>query len=395
MKKPTLTGRNFGWLPAEQNTAVRHIAHIIRHDDGRGPLAAEFGGYSYREVLAGMDPALGEESEDYRLPLEFRLELDQATDEQVLDAVARLINAYMDSLVFSQDESAEYDSSPYDWFLETNRLPRKADAGQSALYYARNLLDTINGPRPLKSINDGTRSFKTLAQPFRFGPTELAGLKIFFTLAPQAANAGAPTAHGIGNCVACHLAPQFTDFAFHNTGAAQEDYDTLHGPGAFGRLKVPGLAERRMDYDAWLPPTPKHPRARGPFLDIPAADKPGHTDLGLWNVFANPEHAGAQAALLELLRDEVHVTGDEALLPLTLGRFKTPGLRGLAFSDPYLHTGRKMTLEDVIEFYRRMSKLARAGAVRNAAPELSGIQLSAEDVAPLAAFLRSLNEDYE
>ena len=75
--------------------------------------------------------------------------------------------------------------------------------------------------------------------------------------------------------------------------------------------------------------------------------------------------------------------------------FKTPSLRGLAFSGPYLHNGSKDTLEEVIEFYIRMSRLARDGKVRNAAPELSGILLKEEDIAPLAAFLRALNEDYE
>ena len=53
------------------------------------------------------------------------------------------------------------------------------------------------------------------------------------------------------------------------------------------------------------------------------------------------------------------------------------------------------TLEEVFAFYIRMSTLARACKVRNAAPELSGIILTEQDIAPLAAFLRSLNEDYE
>jgi cytochrome c peroxidase len=75
--------------------------------------------------------------------------------------------------------------------------------------------------------------------------------------------------------------------------------------------------------------------------------------------------------------------------------FKTPSLRGLAFSGPYLHTGRKDTLESVLRFYIRMCSLARAGKLRNSSPELSGIFLTDEDIAPLVAFLRSLNEDYE
>jgi cytochrome c peroxidase len=400
--KATLTGRNFGWMPGEYSQAIQHIAHIIRDDDGHGPLAREFGGYSYRRVLAGDDPELGEETERFRLPVELRFDVARASDEQVLDAVARLITVYMDSLFFSRDERNEYDSSPYDCFLETNQIPRKPDPGQSSLYYNRNLLDLVNGPAPhifVSPTNGFTfplnGRFKTFRQEFRFGPDELLGMKIFFTMARYATNANRRPTHGIGNCAACHPGPDFTDFSFHNTGAAQEEYDSLHGAGAFAQLEIPGLATRNANYNAWLPATGNHPHARGPFLDVPSAGQPDRTDLGLWNVFANPDQPLAQAALRRLLNGETRPAPDEVLLPRTIGMFKTPSLRGLVFSDPYLHTGAKNTLEDVIRFYRRMSGLARSGKMRNAAPELSGIFLQDEDVAPLAAFLRSLNEDYE
>jgi hypothetical protein len=52
------------------------------------------------------------------------------------------------------------------------------------------------------------------------------------------------------------------------------------------------------------------------------------------------------------------------------------------------------TIEDVIAFYQNFSSVARTGSVRNAAAQLSGISLSNSAVTPLAAFLRSLNEDY-
>jgi cytochrome c peroxidase len=396
--KATLTGRNFGWLPGEQDQAVHHIAHIIRDDDGRGPLAREFGGYSYRRVFAGTDPELGEESERYRLTEEYRMDVAQAGDAQVLDGVARLVTAYMDSLFYSRDESAEYDSSPYDWFIETNQIPRKPDPGQSSLYYNRNVLDLVNSAHPFRFTKPGEKRFKTLPQEFRFGPEELLGMKIFFTLARYATNSTRRPRpeHGIGNCVACHVAPDFTDFKFHNTGAAQDEYDAVHGAGAFAALRIPGLTERNADPDSWLPATSRHPRRRGPFLAIPAADQPGRTDLGLWNVFADPDQPRAQAALRRLLNgDDERPPPDEARLPLTIALFKTPTVRGLAFSDPYLHTGRQDTLEDVGRFYLRMSALARAGKLRNPAPELSGIFLKETDIAPLAAFLRALNEDYE
>jgi hypothetical protein len=53
------------------------------------------------------------------------------------------------------------------------------------------------------------------------------------------------------------------------------------------------------------------------------------------------------------------------------------------------------TIEDVVNFYVTFSSMARAGTVRNAAPQMSGIFLDSSAVAPLAAFLRALDEsDY-
>ena len=398
----TLTGRNLGWLPGEQVQAVKHIAHILRDDNGRGPLAREFGGYSYTHLLAGKDPELGEETERFRLPEELRLDVKQATDQQLLAAVARLVSLYTDSLIFSRDERTEYDSSPYDCFLETNTIPRRPDPGMTLSYYNRNVHDyvaSIKDPvfvTPTNGYNIPLNGrFKTLTQEFAFGPQELLGMKIFFTQARFATNSARRPNHGIGNCVTCHNAPDFTDFKFHNTGVAQDEYDSLHGSGAFLKLEIPNLAARNADPDRWLPATGKHPRARGPFLDIPAADKPGRTDLGLWNVFANPDQPRSQAALRQLLNGESRPQPDDVLLPRTIALFKTPSLRGLAFSGPYLHHGKADSIEDVIEFYLRMSRLARDGKVRNSDPDLSGILLKDEDIAPLAAFLRALNEDYE
>jgi cytochrome c peroxidase len=128
------------------------------------------------------------------------------------------------------------------------------------------------------------------------------------------------------------------------------------------------------------------------FASIPELSKPGRTDLGSWNSFANPNHPRPQAALLRSLK----LRGSKSsLLELTIGRFKTPGLRALADSAPYLHNGSKDTLEDVLEFYRLFSVKARDGKVRNAASESFGVALLPQNLPPLAAFLRALNEDYE
>jgi cytochrome c peroxidase len=218
-------------------------------------------------------------------------------------------------------------------------------------------------------------------------------MKIFFA---RGGNSAAPQvkSRSVGNCVACHTPPHFTDFAFHNTGATQDEYDSIHGPGGFARLFVPDLSERATNFDAWLPATSDHPRASGTLCEIPSAEFPARADLGLWNIFANPDHLAIQPALLRLFPEQRNPDAS-VLLPQTLGLFKTPTLRGLAMSPPYLHTGQKDSLEDVIRFYVKSSGLARAGALRNAAPELREMRLHDDDVEPLVGFLRALNEDYE
>lgn len=389
--KNTFTGRNFGWLPAEQPQAVRHIAHIIRNDDGKGQLAREFGGYSYRKVFSGTDSNI---DEDYLIPEEFRVDIGTASDEQILDAIAGAVDAYMRTLRYSRDDQLEYDASPYDVFLEKNKLPRKPAPGQSDQYYALNLMGMLQDLKEPRFVTPADKCFKVLKQEFRFGPRELAGMKAFFARADGGPGSRAKD-RSVGNCALCHSAPHFTDFLFHNTGAAQDEYDSIHGDGAFAQLFIPELAQRQTNYDAWLPATLKHPLASGSLCDAPSSEFPGRTDLGLWNVFANPDHPAVQPVLRQLLIGERRPRPPEILLQKTVALFKTPTLRGLAHSDPYLHTGQKDTLEDVVRFYIKSSALARAGGLRNPAPELLDMRLRNEDVENLATFLRALNEDYE
>jgi cytochrome c peroxidase len=68
------------------------------------------------------------------------------------------------------------------------------------------------------------------------------------------------------------------------------------------------------------------------------------------------------------------------------GDFKTPTLREIARTAPYMHDGSVGTLEDVIDYYDR-------GGNRNSNldTELHPLHLSASEKQALAAFLRSLN----
>jgi cytochrome c peroxidase len=191
----------------------------------------------------------------------------------------------------------------------------------------------------------------------------------------------------------CHTPPQFTDHRLHNNGAAQDEYDRIFGAGAFAALEVPALAERNAHFDDYLPASVAHPRANSRFRTPPSADKPGYADLGAWNVFGNPDMPKPQQALTQILCGD-KTCAPESVLPLTVAIFKTASVRDLGQSNPYLHSGGFDTIEDALRFYSRMSDLARAGKLRNGSPEIAGIHLAPSDIAPLAAFLKSLNEDY-
>ena len=386
------TGRNFGWLPQEHAQAVAHIGRIIRDDDGSGELAKKFGG-AYGVLLAGTDPAIPAE---FRLPAKFRLNVTEVSDTDILGRVAELVAAYMESLTFSRDASGAYDGSPYDVFLRKNGLPRQPGDGESDREYSQRLMGLVESGSDWKFVGPEDGAFKTHRQEFGFGPRELAGLKIFFRSPSNRGLAASSTRQGgVGGCVACHAAPHFTDAVFHNTGVAQDEYDGIHGRGAFGQLRIPSLREREERPELFLPASARNPRGQGPFLDIPTAHQPGRTDLGVWNVLANPAHPGPQEALEKVLGESAGAVTRAELLDRSVARFKTAGLRDLGHSAPYLHNGSADSLADVVRFYQGSAALARAGQLRNPAPELRRIFLGAEDVEPLTAFLRALNEDYE
>jgi cytochrome c peroxidase len=389
----TLVGRNMGWQFDERAVAVSHIARVIREDQGTHPRhvkTLEDEGIPYRVVMAGNDPSL---PDDLRIPREFRLDVLSASEAEILGAIARLIHAYMDSIRFGVEETHRATGSPYDLFLVKNQLPTKPEQGESSLAYARRLAKLIQQRTQFKWVVPGQDGrFELHAQSFQFGEAELKGLKLFLSEKRVRGDAKA------GNCIACHAPPQFTDHRLHNTGVSQSDYDAVFGVGAFATLEIPGLTERNRRPDFFLPASVQHPGSQSRFRSAPSRDQPGFADLGVWNIFANPDFPKPQIALSQLLCDS-HTLREQgctpqALLPSTVARFKTPSIRDLGHSDPYFHSGSAATLEDVVAFYLRASALARTGRLRNAATELRGVNLGDKDLPPLAAFLRSLNEDY-
>jgi cytochrome c peroxidase len=75
------------------------------------------------------------------------------------------------------------------------------------------------------------------------------------------------------------------------------------------------------------------------------------------------------------------VTGREA----DRGKFKTPTLRGVRLTGPYMHDGSLATLEAVVDFYNR-----GGGANPQRDPLLAPLGLSAGEMRDLVAFLRAL-----
>src|SRR5262249_51902853 len=152
----------------------------------------------------------------------------------------------MSDLLFQQDEFGRFIGSPYDVFLRINHLPVQPNAGESAAQYNQRLLQAINGLSSPQWVDGTMGAFAYHSNPFQFGPTEFAGLKIF----PPAANGATDGSQHAGNCASCHQAPNFSDYSFHNTGVAQEEYDSVHGAGAFVNLTIPSLSDRTANYDA-------------------------------------------------------------------------------------------------------------------------------------------------
>lgn len=385
----TMTGRNFGWLPSQNAQAIAHIASIIRGDDGSDQLAQDrTSGYSYGKLFLGTDSGI---PSDLRIPAADRIDVSKASDQQILDLVAKCISTYMADLLFSQDEFGRYIGSPYDVFLRLNHLPVQPNSGESIPQYNQRLYQAVSQLTNPVYVTPANGSFQYHQQPFAFGATELAGLKIFLRVATNATDGS----QHAGSCASCHQAPNFSDFSFHNNGASQEEYDSVNGAGAFVNLAIPSLAARNANYDQFLPVTLNHPNASERFRHAAQASHPEFADLGLWNVYLNPDIPHPQSNIASVVCASGNDCTVDQGLGNTIAQFKTPTLRDLEDSAPYFHNGSKPKFSDVVQFYIQMSTLARQGAMRNAPREFQGMSLSNDDMAALVAFLQSLTEDYD
>jgi cytochrome c peroxidase len=149
---------------------------------------------------------------------------------------------------------------------------------------------------------------------------------------------------GKGQCSTCHTVNKesalFTNHGFHNTGVAQ--------------LQL--IPEKTVDIDLGGGLAVKMPRTQ-----IDEILTPPSQDLGRYEI---------------------------TLDPTDLWRYKTPSLRNIALTAPYMHNGSLLTLEDVIDYYDRGGTRADGQD-----PRISPLNLSSQEKHALVVFLHSLTGD--
>lgn len=271
----------------------------------------------------------------------FGQDVESLTPDQAVDTVVRSLAAFVRGLKSSR-------TSPWDAFAAINRISAAPSADEPVALYAGRVIGRIE--------NQTARQL--LKTPAAFSQQALDGFKVFFKTEGEGP---------IGNCVSCHTPPLFRDGQFHNTGIAERGYLRVHGAGSLAALQIP--------------PAPGAARPAPEFLAAPAADNPRLIDLGYWNYLD-------LATSPQRLEDEA----DEGFLVRMAGAFKTPGLRNLQGSAPYMHDGSQKTLTDAVSEIVAVSRDAQAGNLPNVSPEYSKMRLTEHEIAPLVAFLEALRD---
>ena len=304
-----LTSTHMGWLPGEEDRAKDEIFALTLNDQGEDLLAEG----SYLEQFKAVKG----------------IDLESMTRD---DVFAKVIESLIDYLNTIQT----HNTSAYDALAYLNRF-------NEGLANEEDTPQDLSGRIFGRIANQEGRVL--IRFPNVFDEEAYQGLKTFLRVIPTWSSSVEGMEENIGNCIACHIPPKFTDGKFHNIGVTQAEYEAIHGDGA--------LADPAVDTPA------EATRAR-----VDAGD-PSKADLGRWNVDPQDESFAA---------------------------FKTPKLRFPEQTGPYMHNGAYETLEDAIRQHIRASELAKAGTLRNADPELLTMNVSERDIPQLVAFLKTLEE---
>src|SRR5215475_10659414 len=145
--KGTISGRSMGWLPGEESRAFERARGIVLNDGG-----AE----TYRDQFNAA----------------FGADVEKLGRDEVVDLIAKAVAGFIRTLKTRKD-------SPYDKFIEANRLDSKPAPGEDGKAFARRMLAEINSLESKGAVK--------LAKDF--DAAALRGMKLFFDT-------------GAGNCAA-------------------------------------------------------------------------------------------------------------------------------------------------------------------------------------------------
>jgi cytochrome c peroxidase len=210
-----------------------------------------------------------------------------------------------------------------------------AKVGQALASYQRQI---VSSPSRFDLFASHLASGKTIEQAMTassFSEQELIGFKLFV---------------GPGRCVECHAGPGFSDQKFHNIGLSY-----VSGPIPMGRAlgALQTLGDVFNCYSGAFPSE-----------TMPTSDETGRCPA----------------------LETIDVTSLDQV-----GAFKTPSLRNVAMTSPYMHDGRFSNLEQVLEIY---SHFEEAPGIGKRDPLLEPRQFTREEAQALTAFLASLTSPF-
>jgi cytochrome c peroxidase len=168
---------------------------------------------------------------------------------------------------------------------------------------------------------------------------------------------------GKARCIDCHSfsadSPFFTDFKFHNTGIASNDMNfeqlTRLARQIAESETIRSIKPIKVTND--LPVSVRQTQGASALL----AHTHGFTELGRYLVTKQPKDIGA---------------------------FKTPSLRDIELTTPYMHNGAQKTLLDVVRFYNRGGNANPAQDER-----MHPLNLTDKEMNELVEFMRALTSD--
>lgn len=267
--------------------------------------------------------------------------------------IARAIAADAD---LKQAYEAIFDSLPD--FTDNTRFPARARPTDDPAHAADNIAWQAMQPTDRDVVN---RLFVNFAKTIAAYERKLISRNSAFdqfaaglrdnddakrnALSPEA-QAGLRLFIGRGNCRICHAGPNFTDNEFHNARVPPLGGGQPVDPGRYAGIDL-------------LKASPFN--AAGAYSDAPA---------------------GREADLLEFLVNNAE----------NWGAFKTPTLRNVARTAPYMHQGQFKTLDHVLHHY---STFDNAVSLGHHAKEtiLQPLRLTGDEQRQLRAFLESLTDE--